>query len=77
MGLRERLAPRSGEQILLVVLLLATATAVAGQLGDLVLAHWAILFGGTIVLGWAVWAVHYRLEQAQRERYRRNRSRYR
>lgn len=77
MGIKRVVVPTSAEQILLVVL-----AWVGLNVG---LAHWLdasilraeVLVSSVVVFGWAMWSIHYRIEQSEREQYQKNRERYR
>ena len=76
MGIKRVVAPTTTEQILLVVLTWVGL--------NVELAHWLnapllraeILITSLVVFGWVVWAIHYRLERAEMERYQQNREEY-
>lgn len=65
----EFIAPQSTERILLVILSWAGLTIGVSRLFDSSWVRWEILVGTAVLTGWTVWAIHYRLEQHQLERY--------
>lgn len=73
MKLREILVPQSGERIVLVVVGIALLSAGLAQFLDQSLVRWEILVVGVAVLGWAVWAINYRIEESRKEWYRKER----
>lgn len=73
MELREVLAPTSAERIVLVVVTWTIANAALARVLDASLLRWEVLVGGVVVFGWAVWAIDYRLAEARKGWYRKQR----
>lgn len=77
MRIKRVVAPTSAEQILLVVLVWVGLNVGLAHWLDASIVRAEILVTSLIVFGWVVWAIDYRLEQSEKERYQKNRDRYR
>lgn len=73
MDLREVLAPRSSERLVLVVIGWAIVNAGLAQFLDASLIRWEVLLSAVVVFGWAIWAINYRIGQARKEWYQKQR----
>ncbi len=73
MALRDILKPNSLDQVVYVILLWVFIIIGSTSFYDSPLLRLEVLLGSGILFIWVVWAVYYRLEQTQKERYRRNR----
>ena len=73
MAVRDILKPNSLDQVFYVVLLWTFIIIGSTSIYDSPLLRLEIIIGSGILFIWVVWAVYYRLEQAKKERYRRNR----
>lgn len=63
--------PNSLDQIVYVVLIWVIFSVVVTRVYNTSIVRLEIVVGTGILLIWAIWAVHYRLEQIQQERYKR------
>lgn len=77
MGIKRVVVPTSAEQILLVVLAWVSLNVGLAHWLDASILRAEVLVTSVVVFGWAVWAIHYRIEQSEREQYQKNRERYR
>ena len=77
MGIERVVAPTSAEQILLVVLAWVGLNVGLAHWFDASIVRGEVLVTSLVVFGWAVWAIHYRLEQYEMEQYQKNRERLR
>lgn len=73
MSFSDAVAPASMEQIIAVVVGWVILNVALSRLLDEALLRWEVLLGAIVVFGWVVWAVHYRLEEARQDRYRKHR----
>lgn len=73
MAVRDILKPNSLDQVFYVVLLWTFIIIGSTSIYDSPLLRLEIIIGSGILFIWVVWAIYYRLEQAEKERYRRNR----
>ena len=73
MAVRDILKPNSLDQVFYVVLLWVFIIIGSTSIYDSPLLRLEIIIGSGILFLWVVWAVYYRLGQARKERYRRNR----
>ena len=71
------MVPTSAEQILLVVLAWVGPIVGLTYWLDPSIVRAEVLVTSLVVFGWAVWAIDYRLEQSEKERYQKNREPYR
>lgn len=76
MNIKMVVVPTSAEQILLVVLAWIGLNVGLAHWLDASIVRAEVLVTSVVVFGWAVWAIQYRLEQSELERYQRNRERY-
>lgn len=77
MGIKRVVVPTSTEQILLVVLAWVGLNVGLARWLEASIIRAEVIVTSLILFGWAVWAIQYRLEQSELERYQKNRERYR
>lgn len=73
MAIRDVLGPNTLDQIGYVVLLWTIVVVGVTQYYNTPLLRLEIVLATGLLLIWVVWAVHYRLERARRERLGKNR----
>jgi hypothetical protein len=61
------------EEIIAVILVWILILIVSSRLLGSRLFRWELVLGTILVAAWVIWAIQYRLEQAQQERYQRRR----
>lgn len=71
MSLRELAGPNSLNQIVYVILLWIIIILSLSYFYDTPLVRLEIIVATGLVMIWVVWAIRYRLEQVQRDRYKR------
>lgn len=71
MSLRELAGPNSLNQIVYVILLWIIIILGLSYFYDTPLVRLEIIVATGLVMIWAVWAIRYRFEQVQRDRYKR------
>lgn len=77
MGIRRVVVPTSAEQILLVMLAWVGLNVGLAHWLDASIVRAEVLVTSVVIFGWAVWAIHYRLEQHKMEQYQKNQKRFR
>lgn len=73
MSFKDAVAPASTEQIIAVVVGWVLLNIALSRLLDGALLRWEVLLSTLVLFGWVVWAVHYRLEEARQDHYRKHR----
>jgi hypothetical protein len=69
MAFKDRVAPKSMDQIVVVVLLWAILILGSARLFRLPLLRWEVILSTIIMAVWTIWAIQYRLEQARQDRH--------
>ena len=76
MDIKQVVVPTSAEQILVVVLAWVGLNVGIAHWFDASIVRAEVFVTSVVVFGWVVWAIPYRLEQTELERYQKNRERY-